>query len=224
MIQVFLLFCGKWTVVWRKKIYTDSQHNMQKNNIKITCQSLAHWVKSPKQASEIRVWTSSFWFKSHEMSNRLLHGFILHISTISHNIPVSTSYDIGQWPIHVLAFSHYECQIAGFFLLIQSIPVNLTHYTVYLSCHSQNTRWYKCCYHQTMSTFEHCIVITRPTFDYLSLHTGGSPLYPRFLRLSSCFSVIPYCSRFFSKFPRACTITLVVFFTAKLEINMSQKL
>lgn len=62
----------------KKKKYTDSQHNMQKNNIKITCQSLAHWVKSPKQASEIRVWTSSFWFKSHEMSNRLLHGFILH--------------------------------------------------------------------------------------------------------------------------------------------------
>lgn len=98
-----------------KKIYTDSQHNMQKNNIKITCQSLAHWVKSPKQASEIRVWTSSFWFKSHEVSNRLLHGFILHISTISHNIPVSTSYDIRQWPIHVLAFSHYECRIAGIF-------------------------------------------------------------------------------------------------------------
>lgn len=160
MIQVFLLLCGKWTVIWRKKIYTDSQHNMQKNNIKITCQSLAHWVKSPKQASEIRVWTSSFWFKSHEMSNRLLHGFILHISTISHNIPVSTSYDIRQWPIHVLAFSHYECQIAGIFLLIQSIPVNLTHYTGFLSCHSQNTRWYKCCYHQTMSIFEHCIVIT----------------------------------------------------------------
>lgn len=39
----------------KKKKYTDSQHNMQKNNIKITCQSLAHWVKSPKQASEIRV-------------------------------------------------------------------------------------------------------------------------------------------------------------------------
>lgn len=50
-----LLFGGKWTVVWRKKKYTHSQHNMQKNNIKITCQSLAHWVESPKQASEIQV-------------------------------------------------------------------------------------------------------------------------------------------------------------------------
>lgn len=90
------VFVILWQVNCRlkKKIYTDPQHNMQKNNIKITCQSLAHWVKSPKQASEIRVWTSSFWFKSHEMSNRLLHGFILHISSITHNIPVSTSYDI----------------------------------------------------------------------------------------------------------------------------------
>lgn len=39
MIEVFLLFRGKWTVVWRKKIYTDSQHNMQKfkhkNNMSI---------------------------------------------------------------------------------------------------------------------------------------------------------------------------------------------
>lgn len=59
-------------------------------------------------------------------------------------------------------------------------------------------------------------------FGYLSLHTGGSPLYLRFLWLSSCFSVIPYCSKFFSKFPRACTITLVVFFTAKLEIEVLQ--
>lgn len=169
MIQVFLLFCGKWTVVWRKKIYTDSQHNMQKNNIKITCQSLAHWVKSPKQASEIRVWTSSFWFKSHEMSNRLLHGFILHISSITHNIPVSTSYDIRQWPIHVLAFSHYECWIAGIFSsnTVNSCKSNTLH------CHSQNTRRYKCCYHQTMSTFEHCIVITRPMSLRLLVFTHG---------------------------------------------------
>lgn len=35
MIQVFLLFRGKWTVVWRKKIYTDSQHNMQEKQHKI---------------------------------------------------------------------------------------------------------------------------------------------------------------------------------------------
>lgn len=38
----------------------------------------------------------------------------LHItSTISLYKPVTTSYDIRQWPI--LSFSHYESQIAGFF-------------------------------------------------------------------------------------------------------------
>lgn len=138
MIQVFLLFCGKWTVVWRKKIYTDSQHNMQKNNIKITCQSLAHWVKSPKQASEIRVWTSSFWFKSHEMSNRLLHGFILHISSITHNIPVSTSYDIRS-DLHVYMYSHFlimSVELQVFFLLIQFVNTcksNTLHCVLVLS-------------------------------------------------------------------------------------------
>lgn len=138
MIQVFLLFRGKWTVVWRKKIYTDSQHNMQKNNIKLTCQSLAHWVKSPKQASEIRVWTSSFWFKSHEMSNRLLHGFILHISSITHNIPVSTSYDIRS-DLHVYMYSHFlimSVELQVFFLLIQfvsSCKSNTLHCVLVLS-------------------------------------------------------------------------------------------
>lgn len=166
MIQVFLLFRGKWTVAWRKKIYTDSQHNMQKNNIKITCQSLAHWVKSPKQASEIWVWTSSFWFKSHEMSNRLLHGFILHISSITHNIPVSTSYDIRQWPtcIHELAFSHYECWIAGIFSskiqFVNSCKSNTLHCVLVLSQSEHNVIqmllssddvhiWTLYCYHMT---------------------------------------------------------------------------
>lgn len=138
MVEVFLLFRGKWTVVWRKKIYTDSKHNMQKNNIKITCQSLAHWVKSPKQASEIRVWTSSFWFKSHEMSNRLLHGFILHISSITHNIPVSTSYDIRS-DLHVYMYSHFlimSVELQVFFLLIQFVNTcksNTLHCVLVLS-------------------------------------------------------------------------------------------
>lgn len=111
-----LLFGGKWTVVWREKKYTHSQHNMQKNNIKITCQSLAHWVESPKQASEIQVWTGSFWFKSSHMRWAIICCMASYYrSSISYNKPVSTSYDIRQWPIHVLAFSHYESQIAGFF-------------------------------------------------------------------------------------------------------------
>lgn len=102
----------------KKKIYTDPQHNMQKNNIKITCQSLAHWVKSPKQSFRDSglnqfILVQVTW--DEQSSAAWLHGFILHISTISHNIPVSTSYDIRQWPIHVLAFSHYECRIAGIF-------------------------------------------------------------------------------------------------------------
>lgn len=99
---------------------------------------MAHWVKSPKQASEIRVWTSSFWFKSHEMSNRLLHGFILHISSITHNIPVSTSYDIRS-DLHVYMYSHFlimSVELQVFFLLIQfvnSCKFNTLHCVLVLS-------------------------------------------------------------------------------------------
>lgn len=125
--------------------------------------------------------------------------------------------------LHVYMNSHFlimSVELQVFFLLIQWIPVNLTHYTVTVRTQGDtNAAIIRRCPHLNTVLLSH----DEPP-GYLSLHTGGSPLYPRFLRLSSCFSVIPYCSRFFSKFPRACTITLVVFFTAKLEINMSQKL
>lgn len=190
MIQVFLLFRGKWTVVWRKKIYTDSQHNMQKNNIKITCQSLAHWVKSPKQASEIRVWTSSFWFKSHEMSNRLLHGFILHISSITHNIQLSTSYDIRS-DLHVYMYSHFlimSVELQVFFLLIQFVNTcksNTLHCVLVLSQSEHKVIqmllssddvhiWTLYCYHMTSHPIT-CLY-TREGHHCIPVSSGSLPV------------------------------------------------